>query len=244
MQTHQLRFQSIARTHAGTVRSCNEDAVLERPETGLWVVADGMGGHSAGDVASAFIVDALRQMPAEGGAVRLETATRNALARANAEIHRRSHAQTPKMTMGATVVAFGVDDKRFFCLWAGDSRLYRLENGKLKQLTRDHRFIQDLLDSGALDSKGAGSHPLRNVITRAVGIDPELQLDWIHGAIEPGDVFLLVTDGVAAACSDEDIAGILAERSIEDAADAIMEQSLARGAPDNLSLILVRHLAG
>ena len=141
--------------------------------------------------------------------------------------------------MGATVTVLGVDAKNFFCLWAGDSRLYRFRGDRLTQLTRDHRYVQALIDSGLLDEAEAENHPRRSVITRAVGVDLELQLDHCEGLIEADDVFLLMTDGVSGVCKDREIAVILSRYTLEDAADRIVEHCLQRGAPDNLSLILI-----
>ena len=141
--------------------------------------------------------------------------------------------------MGATVTVFGVEAKNYFCLWAGDSRLYLFRGGRLTQLTRDHRYVQALIDSGLLNEQEAENHPRRSVITRAVGVEPELKLDQCEGLIETGDVFLLVTDGVSGVCKDEEIADVLCRYDMEEAADMIVERCLQHGAPDNLSLVLV-----
>ncbi len=142
--------------------------------------------------------------------------------------------------MGATVTVLGSDGKNFFCLWAGDSRLYLLRNGKLTQLTRDHRFIQDLLDSGRITEAEARKHPRRNVITRAVGVAKELELEGCDGKIEPNDTFLLVTDGVTGACTDEEIMTAIAGKPFDDAADELVRRCLDHGAPDNLTLLLIQ----
>jgi serine/threonine-protein phosphatase Stp1 len=142
--------------------------------------------------------------------------------------------------MGTTVAVLGAEKKRYFCLWAGDSRIYRLRDGKLDPLTRDHRYIDDLLASGEVDEARAKTHPLRNALTRAIGCNPQLELDCCAGSISPGDVFLLVTDGITAMCNDRQILDVLSENAITHAADAIVRACLERGAPDNLTLILLR----
>jgi serine/threonine protein phosphatase PrpC len=235
-----LTFRSVGRTHAGIVRALNEDSMLERSDFGLWAVSDGMGGHTAGDVASSLIVESMRNLARPNGDMSFIRHVYDTLSHANRELHRMSADLAPHATMGATVTVLGTNEGRYFCLWAGDSRLYRFQAGKLTQLTRDHRYIQDLIDAGTLDADTAEHHPLRNVITRAVGIDPELKLDRCEGTIKPGDVFLLATDGVTGVCSDKELAGILAVHDLEKAADAIVECCLRGGAPDNLTLILVR----
>jgi serine/threonine protein phosphatase PrpC len=240
MDTGALTFRSVGRTHAGVVRPLNEDSLLERSDIGLWAVSDGMGGHTAGDVASALIVESMRRLAPPNGEMSFIKAVYDALDAANRELHRRSASLSPHSTMGATVTVLGTNEGRFFCLWAGDSRLYRFAGGKLAQLTRDHRYIQDLLDAGTLDEETAQLHPLRNVITRAVGIDPDLRLDRCEGTINPGDVFMLATDGVTSVCSNEEIAKMISGKDIDAAADAIVHRCLDRGAPDNLTLILVK----
>ena len=224
---HKLKaeFQSVGRTHPGSVRAYNEDALLERADLGLWAVSDGMGGHAAGDVASALIVERMQAVGIRPGE-NFIASVRTALSEANAELYRRGAALSAKTTMGATVVVLGAFDMRFFCLWAGDSRLYRFRKGKLSRITRDHRYIQDLLDSGILQESEAEHHPRRSVITRAVGIDAELKLDLSEGV-----------------CKDDELAEILGSTSLDDAADKIVALCLERGAPDNLSLILVRSAA-
>jgi serine/threonine protein phosphatase PrpC len=234
-----MSFRSVARTHPGAVRPCNEDAVLERGEAGLWAVSDGMGGHAAGDVASALVVNFLKGLAPTGKGSTSADSVRDTLVYANNDLYTRGTSVSPDQTMGATVTVLGLDGKNFFCLWAGDSRLYRFRNWELTQLTRDHRYVQALIDSGVITEMEAANHPRRNVITRAVGVDPELRLDRLEGTVEAGDVFLLVTDGVSGACTDAEIADILRRNSLDAAADMIVERCLKHGAPDNLSLVLV-----
>lgn len=235
MHDGKMTFRSVSRTHTGLVRSHNEDALVERSDVGLWAVSDGMGGHSAGDVASGLVVTALRQLARDQ---LTPDGVRRALEEVNDDLFARSSGSQDR-TMGATVTVLGVDGTNFFCLWAGDSRLYRLRNGKLAQLTRDHRFIQDLLDTGRITEAEARKHPRRNVITRAVGVAKDLELDGCDGKVEPGDVFLLVTDGVTGACTDEEILSALTGKSFDAAADEIVHRCLDHGAPDNLTLQLI-----
>jgi serine/threonine protein phosphatase PrpC len=239
MHHPEMSFQSVARTHPGAVRPHNEDAVLERGEAGIWAVSDGMGGHAAGDVASAVVIESLKGLPPTGDISTSMNAVRDALSSANGDLYRRGSLLSPDRTMGATVTVLGVAAKNFFCVWAGDSRLYRFRGDRVTQLTRDHRYVQALIDSGLLNEAEVENHPRRSVITRAVGVDAELNLDHCEGLIEAGDVFLLMTDGVSGVCKDAEIADILSRYTLEDAADRIVEQCLQRGAPDNLSLILI-----
>jgi len=237
MQTGQRNFVSVSRTHIGLVRAANEDALAVRSDIGLWAVSDGMGGGAAGDVASGLVVDSLMRVTcSERDPVLV---ARQALAEANTEIYRRGCLHSPAIVMGATVAVFGVDKTTFFCLWAGDSRLYRFRAGVMSRITHDHRYIQPLLDSGILNEEAAERHPHRNIITRAVGINEEVELDCIQGKIELGDQFLLTTDGVTSVCRDHELSAIMSVFNLGDAADRIVSLCLERGAPDNLSLVLI-----
>src|SRR5882762_5355805 len=238
MHDGELKFRSVSRTHTGSVRPHNEDALIERGDIGIWAVSDGMGGHAAGDVASALVVGAIREL---GPAHPTPAVVREALKGVNDELLRRAES-SPERTMGATVTVLGADGGKYFCLWACDSRLYRLRGCLLTQLTHDHRYIQHLLDSGVLTEAEARQHPRRSVITRAVGVDRELKLDANEGKIEPDDMFVLVTDGVTGVCTDAEIAEAIAGKNLEEAADDIVQRCLERGAPDNLSLLLVESL--
>lgn len=242
MHNRKLKFQSVGRTHAGCVRALNEDAMLERSDIGLWAISDGMGGHTAGDVASALIIDHLEGVARSNGGAFIDS-VHKALTEANRELHRKSLALGPGATMGATVVVLGEDEGEFFCLWAGDSRLYRYDGSALSQVTRDHRYVQTLLDTGAIQEQDAERHPMRNVITRAVGINADIELDRAGGPIAPGDKFLLVSDGVTTVCKDRELAEMLSAPSMDVAVNSIVARCLERGAPDNLSLVLIQSLA-
>ncbi len=243
MRESKLNFHSVGRTHVGKVRSLNEDSLVERGDLKVWAVSDGMGGHTAGDVASGLIKSALQTLAPPASGESLGDRLRETLARANDELFRRGASMSRNSTMGATVTVLGIEGGHYFCLWAGDSRLYLFRNGALTQVTRDHRYIQDLLDSGVLNELEAEHHPRRSVITRAVGVDATLKLDEREGAIAPDDRFLLVTDGVTAVCKDSELAEMISAKDLGQAADEIVQRCLERGAPDNLSLVLIRATA-
>jgi len=243
MRHSKLIFQSVGRTHVGKVRSLNEDALVERGDLNVWGVSDGMGGHTAGDVASDLITTAIRTLAPTTRGASLSERLVELLIRANDELFRRGASLSRNSTMGATVTVLAIENGHYVCLWAGDSRLYLYRGGTLSQVTRDHRYIQDLLDSGVLNELEAQHHPRRSVITRAVGVDATLKLDRRDGSVEPGDVFLLATDGVTAVCKDAELAEIVASRELPEAADEIVRVCLERGAPDNLSLILVKAIS-
>jgi serine/threonine protein phosphatase PrpC len=236
------QFRSAGRTHKGLVRRKNEDAVLALDAVKLWAVCDGLGGHAYGEIASRLIVEMLALNSNHEPTQSRQTEIGKVLRDANLELCRRN-ALTPRDAMGSTVAALAVDGDRFFCWWAGDSRVYRLGSNNLTRLTHDHRYVQLLLDAGELSEAEAASHPQRNVVTRAMGIEPDLTIDRFEGTVESGDTFVLITDGISACLSDDEIAQMSRASDLERAADEIVNLCLERGAPDNLSLVLVSALA-
>ena len=232
-------YRTAARTDAGRVRKINEDAVLCRPEAGLWAVADGMGGHAFGDWASQQVIQAL-SAPQAADSDGLAGEVRKRMMEANAALVARGQSQTPPRTVGSTVVALLLDGSRFACLWAGDSRGYRLRKGVLKQLTRDHTLVQQLADRGLIAQEDVAGHPDGHVVTRAIGASAGAELDAAHGDLRDGDVFLLCSDGLSRLLSEEELASGLANEDVEEAAGFMMAQALERGAPDNVSLVIVR----
>lgn len=230
-----LKFLSVARSHIGHVRTLNEDACLNRPDAGLWAVADGMGGHARGDVASARVVDALAAVSSFGSAYAFRDSVNRALGEASATLF----AESEDATMGSTVVALLAHRGHFACLWAGDSRAYLYRNGMLRRLTRDHSMVQDLLDAGAISPAEAAVHPKANIITRAVGVQPSVDLDAECGAILPGDRFLLCSDGLSGSVSDRNISEIVRRAPLEWAAQSLVDHALAAGGRDNVSVVLI-----
>lgn len=232
-----LRFHSAARSHVGLVRTQNEDAALDRPDLGLWVVADGMGGMTAGEVASQAIVAALGQPYAELAPSDFLHEIRQRLDRVNAEL--RAFAAQREATIGSTIAGLLVRSGFFVCFWAGDSRVYRHRAGDLDRLTRDHSLVQEMVDSGLLPPEQADCHPRANVISRAVGVEDSLALECAHARVEPGDVFLLCSDGLTRSVTDEELERHLARAPIEAAIDSLLALVLERGAKDNVTIVLV-----
>ncbi len=232
-----LRLVSRAVTHPGAVRPRNEDALLDRADLGLWAVADGAGGHGAGDVASAAIVAALADLPPALSAAELLAQVRLRLSAVHAELQARAAAAGPGRIMASTVVVLLARGGHYACLWAGDSRAYRLRDGRLERLTRDHSLVQELVDQGVLDEEAAEQHPQANVITRAIGAHGELELDKVSARVAPGDVFLLCSDGLFKALAEAEIASVLAAGG---GPDALVEAALARGARDNVTALAVQ----
>ena len=233
-----MPFDTVSRTHVGLKRPINEDNFLVRAEAGLFAVADGMGGHDAGEVASARIVAALEELEAvspDGVVAALEGVNKDL---------RELAAGTGKHTIGSTVVGYLFDGAGgVTCFWAGDSRAYLHRDGQLLQVSRDHSLVQELVDAGMIDPERAEGHPNGNVITRAVGAADQLRVDRVEGDARPGDLFLLASDGVTRVVPDDELVADLAgDRPLGEIADGLVWKVLGRGAPDNLTLVLVRVL--
>ena len=233
-----FRYLVGSLTHTGLVRKENEDNIAVHPDRGLWAVADGMGGHANGRWASAQIVAELAAAPLASDLDADCDSIADALADANAKIV--AAAEAAGQTIGSTVVALRIAGRRYACLWAGDSRIYRMRDGRLRQLTRDHSQVEQLVQAGIIKPEEAESHPMANVITRAVGVAPDLALDVVEDEIVSGDSFLLCSDGLSKCLSDGEIAAIVATHPPGEACDALLAATLKRGAPDNVSVIVVR----
>jgi PPM family protein phosphatase len=237
-----MKIDFAGRTDPGRVRARNEDALLQRPERGLFVVADGMGGHAGGDIASRIAIDIVDEHLAgtsDDPAARLETAVRAA----HVAILKAARADSALAGMGTTLTALQLrTGGQCVVAHAGDSRAYRLHSGSLDQLTRDQTWVQEQIDAGVLSAEQARNHPYSSMLTCALGIqeaDLDVQIvEWIGQA---GDLILLCTDGLIARLDDTEIHGILTAHSDLDAtADALVAAANAAGGPDNITVALVR----
>ncbi len=230
-------WRSASATSQGNVRSHNEDAVLELPAVGVWVVADGMGGHDAGDVASRMIVESLCALPRAERLSELLDRVEDRLRSVNQRLFGLSLERGA--TTGSTVAVLVAFGDHCVSIWAGDSRIYRLREGVLTRVTRDHTEVQDLLDGGILDEKAAAEHSASNVITRAVGGAQELFLDVELRELRQGDRYLLCSDGVYKELTDTDLARLVATEDTSGACRALMSQALAGQCSDNVSVVVV-----
>jgi serine/threonine protein phosphatase PrpC len=226
-------FDQVVKTHVGCRRKLNEDAVVACPDHRIWAVADGMGGHDAGEVASASVVEALSKCSTKDEVL-------NALRDVNAHLVEMARTGFDSRTIGSTVVGLIADDHGFTCFWAGDSRAYQLRDGTITRLTRDHSLVQDLVDAGMIDEAAAEVHPNANVITRAVGASDHLHVETVTGDTRSGDLFLLASDGLTRLVTDDELLAGLQGDDLEAVAERLLRMTLDRGAPDNVSLILVR----
>jgi serine/threonine protein phosphatase PrpC len=237
-----MSFECVSRTHVGLRRKINEDSLFADPARGLWVVADGMGGHEAGEIASNMVVDALRCMPPAGGIEELAAAAVEELHRVNRALVElaRSTGGDKARTIGTTVVGLAMEEGAHCCFWAGDSRAYRLRDGEIVRVSRDHSLVQNLIDAGMLRPEEAESHANANMITRAVGVGDKFEVDIVRGDALPGDQFVLASDGLTRVVGDEELATALSGGPLDQVADTLIETVLSRGAPDNVTLIIVK----
>lgn len=236
-----MSWTSWAVTDVGTVRSANEDALVDRPDLRLWAVADGAGGHQHGEVAAQALKAAL-EAPSERAGGDLVAEVRARVAGVHEALRRRADAEAEAsggaITIASTLVVLLADGQHFACLWCGDSRAYLLRGGTLSPLTRDHSMVQEMVDAGVLDAEAAERHPRANVLTRAIGADgADPELDKITGRAEPGDRFLLCSDGLFKAL---DAGAIGRLTGGEDPARALIRAALDAAARDNVTAIVVQ----
>ncbi len=230
--------ESAGRTDPGRVRRRNEDAfVLDPP---LFAVADGMGGAQAGEVASRLTAAAFREFH-DADRLPPDERLQAIVQEANRRIYERGRSDTGLSGMGTTVTAALLTGGKVTIGHVGDSRAYRIRNGSLEQLTDDHSLVGDLMRSGRLTPEEADAHPQRSVITRALGTDPEVDVDTLAVEAEPGDLYLLCSDGLTTMVADDDILGILAAApTLDDAARALVRAANTGGGEDNVTVVLFR----
>lgn len=228
MEERALRFRSAAASDVGKVRAINQDSFIESPESGLWAVADGVGGHSDGETASRMVCDALADFQQTGSFDDTITAARERMYAVNDQLVRAAARSLLGDRCGSTVVALLVRGSRCAVLWAGDSRAYRWRSGRLEQLTRDHSVAA----SGV-----AGGDP--HAITRAVGAQPRLDLDVCREQVRPGDRFLLCSDGLTRAVPEAQIRAYLEQPEVDAVVQGLVQATLDAGAPDNVTALVV-----
>jgi type VI secretion system protein ImpM len=227
------QYRSAAATNVGRVRSVNQDSFVERPDVGLWAVADGLGGESDGEIASRMVCDALADFTPEARFEDAIEGARERVRQVNDLLDRAAARSINGVRSGSTVVALLARGSRCAVLWAGDSRLYRWRAGRLHQLTRDHNLAE---------SEGATGREA-NAVTRAVGGEPTLTLDLHRDGVRPGDRFLLCSDGLTRTVSDGQIRAWLEHEDIGGAVDGLIRATLDAGAPDNVTVLIVEACA-
>ncbi len=216
---------SVSATHSGYSRSRNEDALIANDRYGLWAVADGMGGHERGDDASEAVIKALETVAGTKRPGTPDTVVIPALQQANAEVNALARAQTEGGIIGSTAVALALEGADFHCFWVGDSRAYVMRDGQLQRLTHDHSESPDGVSPGAL--------------TRAIGVEPQVDVDWLSGELYEDDVFLLCSDGLTGVVDETTIANTLSQTDPANVGQSLVDEALARGGPDNITVVAV-----
>ena len=242
MSPVRIDWRSAGRTQRGQARSRNEDAFLDAPQLGCWAVADGMGGHQDGDVASQWVVSSLASLPRQGSLDQRVNAARQILQGVNQRLGTAGGRATAKggVAMGSTVVALLLGQGRAACVWAGDSRCYLWRGRSLYQLSRDHSLFQRLMDDRQLSVAQANAHPDARALTRAIGARAPLHLEVLELSTRPGDVFLLCSDGLYQVLSHSDLGSALSSGTPQQVVERLFATVVRRSARDDLTAVVVQ----
>ncbi|WP_425409874.1 PP2C family protein-serine/threonine phosphatase [Hyphococcus sp.] len=219
-----FRFASSGCSEAGPCREVNEDHLLDAGEHGLWAVADGMGGHRDGGRAARSSLDAI------ANAAKTQDSIPQALKTVNAALYAEGLSLG---TIGATIAVLQIKKDKYQCIWAGDCRIYRLRDQTLSALTHDHSEVNQLIRSGLISLEEAATHPLRNIVTRAIGAHENIELEVSEGTVQPKDIFFLCTDGLTNTLSENHIISLRAN-----ARDLVLK-AVSKGAKDNVTALSV-----
>ena len=235
-------WRSAARTDPGKVRARNEDAFLDCPQQGLWAVADGMGGHQGGDIASQLIVASLAELPVQDDFDERLNGIRQCLHWLNRRLGQELTVTAGRhdSIMGSTVVALLLEGNRAACIWAGDSRCYLWRGQRLYQLSKDHSLQQQLIDEQNMSIEDARAHPSAHALTRAVGAAEQLKLEVLELEVYPGDAFLLCSDGLYQGLTSDAIGNALSLAVPRVALERLFDAALRGSARDNLTAVVIR----
>lgn len=242
MKALHLQWRSAGRTQRGEARARNEDAFLDCPQNGCWAVADGMGGHRDGDVASQWVISSLASLAVEGSLDQRVKAAQQRLQSVNQRLGSATARSTAgaDARMGSTVVALLLEEGRAACVWAGDSRCYLWRRQRLYQLSRDHSLLQRLMAEHRLSLAQAQAHPDARALTRAIGARTSLRLERLELNTQPGDVFLLCSDGLYQALSHQQLGRALSEGTPQQVVERLFAMVLRTPARDDLTAVVVQ----
>lgn len=238
-----MNVASVTRTHVGKVRENNEDSMLlDAPH--LFAIADGMGGYNAGEIASQLALEQLEKATdtLHGTPLpQLETALHSVVKQINRVVYEKAQSEEKYEGMGTTLtgVYFSSANKAYV-FNIGDSRLYLLRNGELKQVTRDHSLVAEMVEKGEITAEESFSHPKKNILTRGIGVNAEAEADIFVLDTKIDDIFLLCSDGLTDMLHDRDIGAILQQEELSVAADRLLKDALDRGGKDNITFILLK----
>jgi protein phosphatase len=234
-----LQIRSASRTDKGNVRKINEDSCVDLPSKRLWAVADGMGGHAGGDIASGMIAEALRSVPREDTPARFLDAVEDAVAAVNERLCDMSAEREPGAVIGSTLALLMAFPNHCVVAWMGDSRVYRLRGQEFAQMTRDHSEVEELVARGAITREQAKDHAASNVVTRAVGGARQLYLDLDLLELEPGDRFLICSDGLYKELADSELLQQLKHGDADTACRSLVDEALRHECRDNVTAVVV-----
>ncbi len=240
-----LTVLSEGQTDVGKKRLHNEDSFYSSDETCLWFVADGMGGHNAGDFASQSLVNDVEAFFAPGDSI--EESAENVekiIQQTNLNLIKKASSIADGTVIGATIALLISEDNQGIALWAGDSRIYRIRAGNIEQLSTDHSLVNDMVKENIIKPEEAETHPDKNKITRAVGYDKDFTLDYRKISILPGDRYILCSDGLSKELSDDEILAIAGNGSTVSTNQTLMQQALDKGGRDNITTITVDFFKG
>ena len=231
-------IEAGAATDVGKVRRQNEDNYLAATRLGLWAVADGMGGHEAGDIASRVVVEELAAIAVPATASELLASCERHIVSANSRLKKLGDERGA--LIGTTVAVLLIFDGHYAAVWSGDSRIYRVRQHRIEQISVDHTEVQELVSAGKLTAEEARVWPRRNVITRAIGVSDDPELEIKGGALEPGDIFVICSDGLTVHVEDQEILALASEHRPQQACDLLVALTLERGAIDNVTVVAMR----
>jgi PPM family protein phosphatase len=237
-----LRIDYGARSDRGMVRTSNEDSFITDGQSKIFLVADGMGGHAAGEVASQIVASTVSEFFSKRSPEsNVEDSLLLAVQEANTRVYETQRQKSEYRGMGSTLTALTLPDNRYFLAQVGDSRAYLYRNKALSQLSRDHSLVWPLYEKGLLTKEDISRHPQKNLITRSVGTHPEVETDQQSGSLLEGDVFLLCSDGLTDVLSDKEIQQILsgAGKDPQETSDRLIEAANSGGGPDNITVVVV-----
>ena len=234
-------MRAVGRTHVGLHRAANEDSILLMPGVGLFAVADGMGGHRGGRVASHMVTGELIRIATELGRPLDGEELAEALVDINRKVHQTGQESAELFNMGSTCVAISVMGGRVHLAYLGDSRAYLIRAGEIRQLSCDHRVIQPMLDRGEISEDEARTHPMRNVLTRSVGVEADVEVSREEIPIENGDRILLCSDGLSDLVPPQALLEkVLGHTDLDQLASELVDSANAAGGHDNISVVVVQ----
>lgn len=241
-----LHIEYGARSDQGKIRDSNEDTYIANDPNNAFLVADGMGGHAAGEIASRLAAETtVSFLKKHSSSSDLDTLMQQAVQEANTRVYETQKQKSEFRGMGSTLTAIAFSEDRFHVAHVGDSRAYLLRNGILSQLTQDHSVVWPLYENGILTKEDISKHPQKNLITRSIGTTPQVDVDFTNDTISEGDIFLLCSDGLTDVLTDQDIAGTLSEplQNAQDLAARLIDCANDAGGPDNITVVVVRLLS-